>query len=384
MESTSQSGCVGPIARNRRRDGTEVLRIARERNAMTSTPEGPPPERPTGRAATPLPALFSLLARGMGDPESRATLAGGAVAVGLLGAIFWKNLAHFGISWATDENYSHGFLVPLIALYFANLAAERGPVAVRGGGALGPALLFSALLVKLATVIVVVGTLGDLAFIVAIAGVVALLAGTAALRRYGFAIAFLVFMIPLPVALYAAIASPLQLLVSRVASVVLNATGVPVLTEGNMMTLPGGVQMFVAEACSGMRQLTGFLALTAAVAYLSGRPLWYRAAVVGSAVPIAMTANMARVVLTGYIMYFVNPEYASGTYHTLEGLLMLGFGLSLLRGGCWVLDQVLAATTADGEVAATCAPAPGAGRPGPSHARGDAGVMAAPSASAGG
>jgi exosortase len=163
----------------------------------------------------------------------------------------------------------------------------------------------------------------------------------------------------LPVALYAAIASPLQLMVSRVASVFLNATGVPVLTEGNMMTLPGGVQMFVAEACSGMRQLTGFLALTAAVAYLAGRPAWYRGAVVASAVPIAMTANVARVILTGYIMYFVNPHYASGTYHTVEGLLMLGFGLAMLRGGCWVLDQVVALTVADEPPAGDARPGEG-------------------------
>lgn len=311
---------------------------------MTPTPEIPlnPPAR-----VKSTPALFAQLAGASAEPGTRATLAGAAVAAGFLALIFWKNIIHFGLSWSTDENYSHGFLVPLISLYFANLAAERGPVQVKGGGVLGATLLVLALLVKLATVVVVVGTLGDLALIVAIAGVVALLAGTEALKRYGFAIGFLVFMVPLPVALYATIASPLQLMVSRTASVVLNATGVPVLTEGNMMTLPDGVQMFVAEACSGMRQLTGFLALTAAVAYLSGRPTWYRVAVVGSAVPIAMTANVARVTLTGYIMYFVNPHFASGTYHTLEGLLMLGFGLSLLRGGCWLLDQIVATTVVE-------------------------------------
>jgi exosortase len=208
---------------------------------------------------------------------------------------------------------------------------------------LGILLLTFAILVKLATVVVVVGTLGDLALLAAIAGIVALLAGTGALKRYGFAIAFLMFMIPLPVALYALIASPLQLLASRLASGILNRTGVPVLTVGNMMTLPGGVQMFVAEACSGMRQLTGFLALTAAVAYLIVRPAWYRAAIVLSALPIALTANVTRVTLTGYIMVFVNPEYASGAYHTIEGLLMLAFGLSLLRAECWVLDQAASA-----------------------------------------
>src|SRR5439155_2859842 len=125
---------------------------------------------------------------------------------------------------------------------------------------------------------------------------------------------------------YARIASPLQMMVSQVAAAFMNATGIPVLREGNMMTLPGNVQMFVAEACSGMRQLTGFLALTAAVAYLSARPVWYRLAVVASAVPIAITANVARVILTGYIMYFVDEHYATGAYHTLEGLLMMAFG----------------------------------------------------------
>ena len=141
-------------------------------------------------------------------------------------------------------------------------------------------------------------------------------------------------MVPLPIALYSKIASPLQLLASRVASTVMNATGVPVLCEGNKMTLPGGLQMFVAEACSGMRQLTGFLALTTAVAYLTTRPVWYRVVIMISALPIALSANIARVMLTGYIMHFVNPQFALGTYHTLEGLLMMGFGLLLLHCEC--------------------------------------------------
>jgi hypothetical protein len=58
-----------------------------------------------------------------------------------------------------------------------------------------------------------------------------------------------------------------------------------------------------------------------------------------SALPIAMTANVARVVLTGYIMHFVNPQYASGAYHTLEGILMMGLGLLLLNFLCSLLNQ---------------------------------------------
>jgi len=191
--------------------------------------------------------------------------------------------------------------------------------------------------------------LADLAFLVGLAAMFAMLFGSLALKRYWFVFFFLIFMVPLPIALYSKIASPLQLLASRVASLVMNATGVPVLREGNRMTLPGGTEMFVAEACSGMRQLTGFLALTAAVAYLSVRPRWYRAAIVVSALPIALTANIARVVLTGYIMHFLNPEYASGTFHTIEGLLMMGFGLLMLNGECWLLDRIVQSPNVDGD-----------------------------------
>jgi exosortase/archaeosortase family protein len=76
------------------------------------------------------------------------------------------------------------------------------------------------------------------------------------------------------------------------------------------------------------------------VAYLTSRPGWYKVIVVLSALPIALTANVARVVLTGYIMHFVNPLYASGAYHTLEGILMMGFGLLLLNTLCTLLNQV--------------------------------------------
>ena len=62
-----------------------------------------------------------------------------------------------------------------------------------------------------------------------------------------------------------------------------------------------------------------------------------------SAFPIALSANIARVVLTGFVMHFLNPQYASGAFHTLEGLLMMGFGLLLLNLECWILQQMIAA-----------------------------------------
>jgi exosortase len=307
-------------------------------------------------------SLARLLRSGFSDARSRATLLAAAVCAAMLGLIYWKNLAWLVHTWSTDANYSHGFLVPLISLYFANEAARAGAVPVRGGVGIGLALVIACLVGRAVTILVPIGVLGDLSFLLGLAGVVGLLGGRDVLRRYGFALWFLVFMVPLPIALYTMVANPLQLLVSQVASTALNALGIPVLCEGNMMTLPGGVRMFVAEACSGMRQLTGFLALTTAVAFLAPRPWWYRVALIGSAIPIAMTANVIRVMLTGVIMFRVDPQYASGPWHALEGLLLMGLGLALLAAECGVLNWMTSAPAAP--VPAPASASEAAARPG--------------------
>jgi exosortase len=304
---------------------------------MATTSALPTSDRPKDPARPP---DLSRMRQAWACAETRPALLGAAGCLALVALIFWPSLRHFAYVWSTDANYSHGFLVPLLSLYFAREAARRGPIPLRGGVGIGVTLLLLALAGRLATIPVPVPFVGDLAFLVGLAGVCALVAGAAALRRFGFALAFLVFMIPLPIALYTMIASPLQIWVSRIAAAILNALGLPVLCEGTMITLPGEVRMFVAEACSGMRQLTGFLALTTAVAYLTPRPSWYRVLLVASAFPIALTANVARVTLTGWIMAH-DPRFASGTYHTLEGLLMMGFGLALLRAECGALDWLL-------------------------------------------
>ena len=295
----------------------------------TAIPVSPP------HSPLTLPALFSLAVR---DPVQRVMMLGGLACLALFSALFQDNFCHFYYAWTTDDNYSHGFLVPLLSLYFASQIVRRGPVEIQSGVISGGVLLGLAILGRLVTIPLPIPFLGDLALLVGLAGMFTLILGTKALSRYWFVFFFLVFMVPLPIAMYSRIASPLQLLASRVASTAMNLTGVPVLCEGNRITLPGGVQLFVAEACSGMRQMTGFLALTTAVAYLTARPIWYRMIIVLAALPVALTANVARIVLTGYIMHFVNRDYASGTYHTVEGILMMGFGLLLLNSICTLLN----------------------------------------------
>ncbi|MDG3007591.1 exosortase/archaeosortase family protein [Paludisphaera mucosa] len=317
-----------------------------------ATPDRPAPPPEPAPAAEDDPRLADAFLRWVRAPENRLTVLGAAACTALFALLFQESLRHFYRAWTTDDNYSHGFLVPLLSLYFAAQVYRRegAPASPEGrsGVWLGGLLLGGALLAHLVTVPLPIDFLGDLALLAALVGCFTIVAGPAALRRYWFPFSFLIFMVPLPIALYSRIASPLQLMASRVASGFMNATGVPVLCEGNRMTLPGGVQMFVAEACSGMRQLTGFLALAAAVAYLSRRPGWYRAVVVLSALPIALFANTTRVVATGYVMHYLDPRYAEGAYHTLEGVLLMGMGLLLLNSVCMLMDLFCAGDDAPG------------------------------------
>jgi exosortase len=290
------------------------------------------------------PGLWNQLNVAAETRDGRIGLAGAAASLAILGWIFADTLRHFVYTWTSDGNYSHGPLVPLLSLYFANEAATRSRLPARSGAVVGSILIVLAVIGRLIVGVVPIGIVGDLSFLLGLAGVCALFAGTSRLRVYGFALGFLIFMVPLPIALYSRIASPLQLVVSQISAALLSAINIPVLREGNVMTLPGGLRMFVAEACSGMRQMTGFFALTTAVAYLSARPGWYRALVIAASFPIALVANVVRVVLTGVIMYHLDPKYASGTFHTFEGLLMMGFGLGLLVLFRVFLDMFTSAT----------------------------------------
>ena len=314
--------------------------------------------KPLGSPDTLPLSLVQLVTRSIAKPSERSICIWTLTCLVLIGLLFRDNIWHFYYSWTTDENYSHGFLVPLLSIYFANQITSRGPVQIRSGVLLGASLLGFAVVGRLLAIPLPIPFVGDLALLLGLAGGFTLLFGRDALRRYWFVFFFLLFMVPLPIAMYSRIASPLQLLASRLAALVMNISGIPALCEGNRITLPGNVQMFVAEACSGMRQLTGFLALTAAVAYLALRPTWYRSIVVLSALPIAITANVARIVLTGYIMHFLDPQYASGGYHTIEGILMMGFGLLLLSSLCFLIQQIMPESSLKEDNSVPCDSAP--------------------------
>jgi exosortase len=163
--------------------------------------------------------------------------------------------------WATSgDNYSHGFLIVPIALYFTWERRNRLAEALRRPNNVGLIVVFGSLSVLL------LGLLGSELFLTRISllgtlsGTILFLYGWQHLRVLAFPLAFLLLMIPLPRILFDQIVFPLQLVASYLAEVTLSAFNVPVLREGNLIVLAHST-LEVAEACSGIRSLISLLTL---------------------------------------------------------------------------------------------------------------------------
>jgi exosortase len=143
-------------------------------------------------------------------------------------------------------------------------------------------------------------------------------------------------MVPLPQIVFNAIAFPLQSFAAQNATAVLDLLGVPVLRDGNVIHL-SRITLGVTEACSGIRSLISLLALAVAWAYLTLPGAGSRLLLIGSAVPITVAANAARIVLTGLIGQYVGAQYAEGFFHSFSGWLIFLLAFVCLGAVQWVL-----------------------------------------------
>ena len=238
--------------------------------------------------------------------------------------------------WWSDPNYTHGFFVPLFSLYFVWEKWDTVSSIARKPSWLGLPLLLIGLAVKLWTAFFPSPFVACVSMIFVISGVVLLTAGTRVFREVAVPILFLLLMMPLPVPIYNQIALPLRRIAAIVSTTVLQGVGIPVLREGNVIRLPGRT-LEVAEACSGMRLMTGFIALGVAFAYLSRRPVWERVVLVASTIPIAVFANVVRVTGTAFLAHWGYNSLVDGPPHAATALVLFVFAAGLL----WVEYRVL-------------------------------------------
>jgi exosortase len=251
--------------------------------------------------------------------------------VAVLTLLYWGILRDMSVQWRDDDNYNHGFLIPVFSGFLLWRERHRLRALEASGRWVGLLVLLGGIAILLLGDIGAENFLMRSSLLVILAGLVLFLAGRVMLRATLFPLCYLLFMIPLPAILLYAVTFPLQRVAAEQAAWVLDLLGVPVLLDGNVIHL-SQITLGVTEACSGIRSLIALLAGAVAWAYLMLPVGWLSVVFVVSAIPITIIANSVRVVATGLIGQWFGVEYASGFFHEFAGWVVYLFAFTCLMG----------------------------------------------------
>ena len=267
-----------------------------------------------------------------------AALAATLIAVALW--TFWPALADMGRKWQSDPQYSHGYLVPAFSLYLLYFRRSQIPNASIRADWRGLLLLGFGAMGYVAAGYVNFDYLAVGSLLPVLAGITVLIGGWPAFRWSWPAIAFLVFMIPLPHRLERMLGDPLQSLATKCSTVVLQTIGFPAFGEGNVIVMEKG-KIAVVEACSGLSMLLTFAAITTGMAILFKRHWTDKVVLLLSTIPVAAGVNVLRIVANGVAMDVWGPKVANDYFHDQAGWIMMPVAIGVLWFELWVISRML-------------------------------------------
>jgi exosortase len=254
-------------------------------------------------------------------PSSKRSWIAAALVLAGFALLYRQVVVKLVMDWYNDDNYSHGFLIVPLALYFVWERREKLRKIPVTPSALGLVFVLGSVIVLIAGILGSELFLTRISILGTVVGVILFLFGWAHLRALAFPVAFLLLMIPIPAILFNQIAFPLQLLASQFGESAMGLANVPVLREGNVLIL-ANTTLEVAEACSGIRSLVSLLTLAIVFGYFSDPRGWVRTLLTLSAIPVAIVTNGFRVAGTGIAAHRFGAAAAEGFFHEFSGWLV--------------------------------------------------------------
>jgi exosortase D (VPLPA-CTERM-specific) len=249
--------------------------------------------------------------------------------------LFMAFVAYFGglsdlvTRWNKQEEYGHGYFIPLISLWFLWGRKEALMASIGASSWTGPALIaigsVGLLLGELSAIFVLI----QLGFLLAIMGLVLAYGGKSLLKVSLLPIAFLLFAIPLPYFVGAQLSWRLQILSSELGVNILRLLGNSVYLEGNVIDL-GIYKLQVVEACSGLRYLYPLLSIGFLIGYMYKANFWQRLLVFLSTIPITVVMNSIRIAMVGVLVNHWGNSMAEGFLHYFEGWIIFMICLFIL------------------------------------------------------
>lgn len=262
-------------------------------------------------------------------PDWQARAAASAIYVLMLMWLFSDLLLSFVNRWATEPQYSHGFMVPIMAVGLGWFLSDRIRPGIAHCNAWGLAWIAAGIILHVGGVYLFVEFADSLGLLACILGGIMLIWGQRLTLGIWPAILFLIFMFPLPFRIERMLSAPLQLYGAEQSAWYIQLCGIPAVAQGSMI-LMGDHRLGVAEACSGMRMLTVFIAISAATMIITKRSVWEKLVILMSAIPIALICNIARIVATALGHHYFGQETADLIFHDLSGWLMMPSAMVLL------------------------------------------------------
>jgi len=251
--------------------------------------------------------------------------------------LFARPMRLLGRDWWSNPEAGHGLLLAPLAVWLVWRTAVRDDA--RPNARLGLVMIFGAVLVRYMSGLAAELYTMRMSMLLALAGFVVFAYGFRQLLRWWLPFTVFWLSVPLPELVISSLALPLQFRASEMGASLLRWRGIPVLLNGNVIMLPGGHQLFVAEACSGLRSLTSLLSLAVLLGGMVLRWPVSRILLVLAAIPIAIVINGVRVFLTGFFVFFVSPAMAEGFMHTTEGWLMFLVAFVALGAAAWIIGR---------------------------------------------
>ncbi len=267
----------------------------------------------------------------------------------VLGLAYAPNFYYLSSIWEVDPNYSHGWLVipiALVVLWQRLTAPESEPLPrTISRPWLGWCLLIAVLAFRAYAYEGNFQWVETATILPAIVSLVWIFGGWPLLKRVWLAIAFLVFMLPLPESINNQISLPLQQVAATGSCFLLQLSGLWVIQEGNVIDLTTATgemsKLDVAAACSGLRMLMTLSATITATIILVPLPTWKRIVLLVSVIPIALISNMMRIVATGFCYYYIQGPTAKEWAHDISGYLMMPMALVLVGLELFVLSWLV-------------------------------------------
>ena len=247
-----------------------------------------------------------------------------AIAFALLFGSAFVSLAG---DWWNSPEAGHGLLLFPVAIWWAWREGIHEDAS--GNPALGIALIIFAVLVRIAAGLAAELFTMRASIVMAVVGIVVFYYGVRQVIHWWLPIVLGSLSVPLPELVTQALALPLQFKASQMGAAMLQMRDVPVRLTGNVIRLPGQ-ELFVTEACSGLRSLTALISLAVLLGALMLRSSVLRVLLLVAAIPIAVVINGVRVFFTGFLVYFVDPKLGQGFMHITEGWLLFIVSLTTL------------------------------------------------------